>query len=33
MAVLITVTIEMLQMLSGGTFHDSGPDVANALSP
>ena len=30
---LKAVTLELLQMLSGRVFHNSGPDLANALSP
>ena len=30
---LKAVTLELLRMLSGRAFHNSGPDLANALSP
>ena len=30
---LKAVTLELLRMFSGGAFHNSGPDFANALSP
>ena len=33
MVVLKVVTVELIRMLSGGAFHNSGPDFANALSP